>query len=104
MGTVLLWSGLSILGGWLIDRSLLMLEARGWINYRRNGLSRGAALYHTFELQSIFDPGARYVQEIQYEERKAQDDSGAPPGPDPDASSRSPQSCSAWQLRSRSFS
>jgi hypothetical protein len=68
-----------------LDRALLAMEARGWINYRRRGLSRGAALYHTFELQSIFDPSIRPVIEIRYGERKQEDESGAPPGGIPDA-------------------
>jgi hypothetical protein len=86
MKDLFLWSGLLVLVLVAIDRALLRMEARGWINYRRNGLSRGAALYHTFELQSIFDPGARHAQEIRYEQRKQQDDSGAPPGTDPGGS------------------
>lgn len=61
---------------YVIDRLLLRAEARGWINYRRNGLSRPGALYHTFELHSVFDPGIQQVMEISYEERKAQDYTG----------------------------
>lgn len=91
MEAVLLWMGLILVGVGALDRVLLRMEARGWINYRRNGLSRGAALYHTFELQSVFDPGIRHVQEVQYAERKEEDDSGAPPGPAPDAWRRSPR-------------
>jgi hypothetical protein len=90
VGAILLWSGLILVGMGVIDRVLLGMEACGWINYRRNGLSRGAALYHTFELQSVFDPGIRYVQEIQYEKRKAEDDIGAPPGPTPEVERRRP--------------
>ena len=45
----------------VIDRILLRLESRGWINYRRHGLSRGGAVYHTLELHSIFDPAVRPV-------------------------------------------
>jgi hypothetical protein len=64
----------------VIDRVLLTAEARGWINYRRNGLSRPGALYHTFELHSVFDPGIKQVIEISYEESKAQDFAGDPAG------------------------
>jgi hypothetical protein len=62
----------------LVDRLLLWTERRGWINYRRNGLSRPGALYHALELQSIFDPSIRSVIEISYEEKKNQDDAGDP--------------------------
>ena len=64
----------------LLDRLLLWIEARGWMNYRRHGLSRGAATYHLLELQAIFDPGMQQVIEVQYEQKKKQSDSGAPPG------------------------
>jgi hypothetical protein len=62
-----------------LDRVLLWVESRGWMNYRRHGLSRGAALYHMLELQAIFDPGIQQVIEAEYRERKEQDESGAPP-------------------------
>jgi hypothetical protein len=61
-----------------LDRLLLAAEARGWINYRRHGLSRSAVLYHTLELHSVFDPGIRQVIEIRNEERKNQAESGDP--------------------------
>lgn len=64
----------------LVDRVLLWLESKGWINYRRNKLSRGGALYHTLELHSIFDPGMRDVIEVKYAEEQQEDESGAPPG------------------------
>lgn len=67
-----------VLGG-VMDRVLLRLEERGWINYRRNGISRGAITYHALELQSIFDPGTQQVIEIQYEEREQEDEAGNPP-------------------------
>jgi hypothetical protein len=50
-----------------VDRVLLWLESLGWINYSRNKLSRGGAMYHTLELHSVFDPGMQ------------EDESGAPP-------------------------
>ncbi len=65
----------------VLDRLLLWCEARGWINYRRNGLSRTGPLYHALDLHSIFDPGIQQVTEIQYQERKEQDESGDPLGP-----------------------
>lgn len=63
-----------------LDRFLLLLEAKGWINYRRHGLSRGGATYHTLELHSIFDPGVRQVLEVKYSEEREDEESGAPPG------------------------
>jgi hypothetical protein len=62
----------------LLDRLLLRVERKGWMNYRRRGLSRGAAVYHLMELHSIFDPGIQQVIEAEYQQRKEQDESGAP--------------------------
>jgi hypothetical protein len=70
----------------ILDRLLLILESRGWVNYRRTGLSRGAATYHTLELSSAFDPGFEDVMEVKYAEEKQEDDSGAPPAPDDEGS------------------
>lgn len=69
-----------------LDRVLLRCEARGWINYRRRGLSRGAAGYHALTLQSVFDPSARHVIDAAYRETVQHPDSGEAPGGDPDAS------------------
>ena len=63
----------------VLDRILLFMEARGWINYRRVGLSRGAATYHTLELSSVFDPGFQEIIEVKYASTREQDDSGGPP-------------------------
>lgn len=65
----------------LLDRLLLRLEARGWINYRRRGLSRGGAAYHALTLQSIFNPSAQHLQDVQYEQVVQRDESGDPPPP-----------------------
>lgn len=62
----------------ILERGLLRMESRGWINYRNTGLSRGAATCHAFEPQQIYDPGIRQVVEIRYPQRKRQDDSGEP--------------------------
>jgi hypothetical protein len=64
----------------IVDRVLLLAESRGLINYRRNGLSRGAATYHTLELSSVFVPSMHEIIEAKYdvEERHA-DASGDPP-------------------------
>lgn len=63
----------------ILDRLLLRLEAAGWINYRRRGLSRGASTYHLLELTSIFNPGTREVIEVKYGQEQEADESGAPP-------------------------
>lgn len=60
----------------LLDRLLLGFETRGWINYRRRGLSKGGVAYHVLQLQSIFNPGAREVIEAKYREVREEDDSG----------------------------
>jgi len=65
-----------------LDRVLLVLESRGWLNYRRRGLSRGAATYHTLELSSAFNPGFQEVMEVKYAVDRHEDDSGGPPTPD----------------------
>lgn len=66
----------------MLDRVLLVLESRGWLNYRRRGLSRGAATYHTLELSSAFNPGFQEVMEVKYAVDRHEDDSGGPPTPD----------------------
>lgn len=63
----------------LLDRVLLRLERKGWINYRRRGLSRSGAAFHALTLQSIFSPGAEHLVEIQYQQVEEHDDSGDPP-------------------------
>lgn len=87
--SILYW----ILGGAVVllavDRVLLWLEARRWINYRRTGLNRGAATYHTLQLSSIFVPEMQEVIEVKYGEEQQEDDSGDPPGPDPEESDAS---------------
>jgi hypothetical protein len=60
------------------DRMLLHLESKGWLNYRRVGLSRGAATYHTLTLSSAFDPGFQDVIDVKYADEKQEDDSGGP--------------------------
>ena len=83
----LVWVAVSLGAIWALDRVLLWVEARGWINYRRHGLSRGGATYHALELQSIFNPSTREVMEVKCGEQEEVDESGAPPGKgrDPEA-------------------
>ena len=62
----------------VLDRLLLRLEARGWIFYRKTKGKRGGAMFHTLEMQSVFDPGARHAQQIIVEEEEEEDESGDP--------------------------
>lgn len=64
------------------DRVLLWAEAREWINYRRRGFIRGGASYHALEMQSVFDPGAKELQQARFENMEERDDSGDPPARD----------------------
>ena len=80
---VALWILVAIAALLAVDRLLLFLEARGWIFYRRTKGKRGGAMFHTLEMQSVFDPGARHAQEIIVEEQEEQDESGDPPSGDP---------------------
>jgi len=63
----------------ILDRALLWLESMGWINYRRRGFIRGGASYHALELQSVFDPGAKELQQARFQNQEERDDSGDPP-------------------------
>jgi hypothetical protein len=78
MREIVIWALLAVVLGGLADRALLRMEAEGWINYRRHGLSRGGAAYHMRELQSIYDPGIRYVIEAHVREPRRDDESGDP--------------------------
>ena len=81
MGTAkLIVAGLLL--AFVLDRILLWLESMSWINYRRRGFIRGGASYHALEMQSVFDPGAKQLQEARFENMGERDDSGDPPAPD----------------------
>jgi hypothetical protein len=83
MVDLLLWFVGAVVVLFVLDRMLLWCEDRGWLNYRRHGLSRGGATYHALELQSFFNPSTREVMEVKYEQREEQDESGAPPAEEP---------------------
>ena len=74
----------------VLDRLLLWMETRGWIHYRRRGLSRTAPIYHTLELHSVFDPAMRNTMEVRYAEEREDEDVGAPPGEPDDATDEVP--------------
>lgn len=70
----------AIAGLVVLDRLLLAAEARGWINYRRRGLSMGAAGYHAGQLASTFTPGVGHLHDAAVEEaREEADEAGTPP-------------------------
>ena len=70
------------LGLFVLDRSLLSMEDRGWIYYRRTRPGRGASTYHLLEMSSIFNPGFEAVQEVRAKEEKQEQESGDPPADD----------------------
>ena len=77
-----LWT-LGLMTGLLVlDRLLLWIEARGWIYYRKNKPGRGASTYHLLEWNAAFDPTMRQVQEERIKEKREEERSGAPPGPE----------------------
>ena len=75
---LLLWAVAAAVILVALDRLLLHCEARGWIFYRRTKGKRGGAMFHTLEMQSVFDPGAKHAQEIIIEEQEEEDESGDP--------------------------
>lgn len=79
MVALLFWVLAGVVGIALLDRALLHMEARGWINYRRRGLSRSGAAYHTLTLHAVFHPSAEHLQEVRYHQVEERDDSGEPP-------------------------
>jgi hypothetical protein len=70
-----------LVGIGVVDRFLLAAEAKGWINYRRRGLSMGAAGYHAGQLASMITPGVGHLHDAAVEEVQEEDDRGAPPPP-----------------------
>ena len=62
-----------------LHRLALWMEDRGWIYYRKRRGSSGVLGAAFLELQSIYEPGRRYVlEEIRSDEMETQD-SGDPP-------------------------
>ena len=70
-----------LIGIVIVDRLLLAAEAKGWINYRRRGLSMGAAGYHAGQLASMITPGVGHLHDAAVEEVQEEEDRGAPPPP-----------------------
>ncbi len=66
----------------LLDRLLLWMERRGWIYYRKNKDGGGPGVGNAFlEVQSLLEPSKKELLEIRREDKREQDDSGAPPKP-----------------------
>lgn len=79
-----LWVAGGFAGLFVLDRLLLWIESRGWIYYRRTKAGRGAATYHLLEWSSALDPSMRQAQVEMVREERREDESGSPPGPDPE--------------------
>lgn len=75
---IAIWIAIALIVVLVIDRILLRMEAGGLIFYRRTKGKRGGAMFHTLEMQSVFDPGAKHAQEIIVEEQEEEDESGDP--------------------------
>ncbi|MBT8335195.1 MAG: hypothetical protein KJO11_01235 [Gemmatimonadetes bacterium] len=71
----------SLIGLAILDRMLLAAEAKGWINYRRRGLSMGAAGYHAGQLASMITPGVGHLHDAAVDEIQEEEDRGAAPPP-----------------------
>lgn len=76
------WIVLAVLGIaaalFLLDRLLLRMERRGWIYYRLHKHRSPGAMGNAFlEMQTMLDPGKRYIVEqrkaVRQEEREAGD-------------------------------
>jgi hypothetical protein len=81
---VIEWIVVISLALFLLDRSLLWLEKRHWIYYRR---SQGKATRFgnaLLELQSIIEPETQHVLEVKREQRYEQVIPAAPPIPGKD--------------------
>ncbi len=75
------WAAVILVAILLVDRVLLRLESRGWINYRRSKLRGSAATYHFLDVSSVFEHSMRQAIEMKLEEKKSEDKHGDPPAP-----------------------
>lgn len=86
MKIVLVLAGL-VLAGFLVDRLLLWLEWRGWIDYRRTypgRVSTGQVGPAFLAIQGLLEPEKRHAVEEQTALRTERDDAGGlPPAPAP---------------------
>ncbi len=58
------------------DRALLAAEARGWIRYRRRGVSRTSMGNAVMSVMQVYDPAARHAvdERLRYDTDEAEDD------------------------------
>ena len=83
MKIVLVLAGL-VLGVFLVDRLLLWMEWKGWIDYRRTypGLINPGQVGPAFlSIQGLLEPEKRHAAEAQRALRTEEDESGGPPTP-----------------------
>ena len=78
MTKVLLLAGV-VFAIWLVHRSALWLEARGWLYYRHRRPSSSTLGTAFLEVQQLVDPGKRFVLEATREDRSEREESGDPP-------------------------
>ncbi len=63
----------------LLDRLLLRMEERGWIYYRKRRGHADRVGDAAFRVQTLFEPGKRYVLEERERAKEEGRDDGAPP-------------------------
>jgi hypothetical protein len=66
----------------VIDRLLLMAEARGYIYYRKRKASPASLANAAMEIQAMLEPGRRHAVVEQRHVRTEEDDDGDPPIPE----------------------
>jgi hypothetical protein len=81
---LLVVAGLAVTG-FFVDRLLLWMEWRGWIDYRRTypGRIQSGQVGPAFlAIQGLLEPEKRHAAEEQTALRTERDDEGAPPPPE----------------------
>ena len=85
MRLVLILAGLVLLG-FLVDRLLLWMEWKGWIDYRRTypgRMNAGQVGPAFLAIQGLLEPEKRHAAEEQTALRTERDDRGDSPPPQP---------------------
>lgn len=73
-----------VLAGFLVDRLLLLMEWRGWIDYRRTypgRINTGQVGPPFLAIQGLLEPEKRHAAEEQTALRTERDESGGDPDP-----------------------
>ncbi len=73
-----------VLAGFLVDRLLLLMEWRGWIDYRRTypgRINTGQVGPAFLAIQGLLEPEKRHAAEEQTALRTERDESGGDPDP-----------------------